>query len=98
MNNYSKGVSIILYLLWPFSAVIIGIKNFDSSFGRKLLIAAFAFLGYTAIDFGDLAKYALYYYEATDKKLDTLFDLFLNLQIGKFFNDFTAILFSIFDN
>lgn len=98
MNNQSKAVSIILYLIWPFSAIIIGIKNFDSAFGRKLLIAAFVFLGYVAIDSGDLERYAAKYYEISNHRLDNLIELFINLQISKFFNDFTAILFSPFDN
>jgi hypothetical protein len=98
MNKQFKAISIILYLLWPFSAVVIGIKNFDYAFGRKLLIAAFVFLGYTASDTGDLERYASSYYEASDNELSYLLDLFLNLEIGKFFTDFTAIFFSVFDN
>jgi hypothetical protein len=98
MNKQFKAISIILYLLWPFSAVVIGIKNFDYAFGRKLLIAAFVFLGYTASDTGDLERYASSYYEASDNKLSYLLDMFLNLEIGKFFTDFTAIIFSVFEN
>ncbi|MBA6153398.1 EpsG family protein [Gelidibacter maritimus] len=98
MDRQVKAISIILYVLWPFSAVVIGLRNFDSAFGRKLLIAAFAFLGYTAIDSGDLERYATVYYEATNDQLGYLFDMFLNLKAGKFFTDFTAMLFSVFDN
>ncbi|MCX7548861.1 EpsG family protein [Xanthomarina sp. F1114] len=98
MNNQTKGFSIILYLIWPISAIFIGLRNFDCRFGRNLLVASFTFLGYTADDTGDLERYASQYYEASNNKLDYILDLFLNLQIGKFFNDFSAIIFSIFDN
>lgn len=98
MNRQFKALSIILYILWPFSAVVIGIKNFDSAFGRNLLIVAFVFLGYTALESGDLERYATHYYEVSDMSLTEIFDLFLNLQISKLFNDVTSILFSPFNN
>lgn len=98
MTNQYKAFSIISYIIWPFSAVLIGLKNFDSAFGRKLLVAAFAFLGYVADDNGDLEYYASMYYEASDSGLNHLFDQLFTLQSGKFFTDFTALIFSIFDN
>lgn len=98
MDNKSKALSLILYLIWPFSAVVIGVKNFDSSFGRKLLIASFVFLGFTALDTGDLERYASQYYRVSDNKLRDVVDLLMNFQIGKFFTDFMAIVFSVFNN
>src|SRR5690554_5161997 len=96
MGKQSKAYSILLYIIWPFSAIMIGVKNFDSAFGRRLLLAAFVYLGYTAEDVGDLERYAQGYYEATNRSLNELFDLFLNLQIGKLFTDFSAIILSGF--
>lgn len=98
MNNQNKAVALLLYLLWPFSAVIIGLKNFDTTFGRKLLIAAFVFLGYTATESGDLERYMTHYYEISDMSFQEILHLFLNLQISKLFNDVTSLLFSPFNN
>lgn len=98
MNNQAKGYSLILYILWPISAFFIGLKNFGSKFGRNLLVGGFAFLGYTADDAGDLERYALQYYKASNDQLDYILDLLLNLQVGKFFTDISAMVFSIFEN
>ena len=98
MNKQSRAYAIILYLIWPFSAVFIGIKNFNSTFGRNLLVAAFAFLGFTASESGDLERYADRYYDISSYKLLEVVDLFLNIQVGKFFNDITAVLFAVFNN
>jgi len=98
MNRQSKAYAIIMFIIWPFSAVFIGISCFNSKFGRNLLVAAFVFLGYSAINTGDLERYALRYYETSDNKLSFLFDLVLNFKVGHFFTDFCAILFSVFKN
>lgn len=98
MNRQTKAYSILLYILWPFSAILIGIKKFDLKFGRRLLVAAFVFMGYTAGEPGDLERYASQYYTAADSDFNELFELLLNLQVGKFFNDITAIAFSGFNN
>jgi hypothetical protein len=98
MNNQAKGYSVILYVLWPISTMFIGLRNFNSRFGRNLLVAVFAFLGYTAVDTGDLEHYAAQYYEASDNELNYIIDLLLNFHLSKFFTDFTSILFSVFNN
>lgn len=98
MNKQSKAYAIGLYIIWPFSSIFIGIKNFDSKFGKKLLVAAFAFLGFTANESGDLERYADRYYDISSYTFLEVVNLFLNLQIGKFFNDITIVLFAVFNN
>lgn len=96
MKKDSKGYSIILYLIWPFSALFIGLKNFDSKFGRNLLIALYAFLGLTAVSFGDLERYENQYYKQASISLGTAFESLLALQNGKFYNTFMSIIFGAF--
>lgn len=98
MNKPLRAYSLILFLIWPFSAMIIGIRNFDTNFGRKLLIAAITFLGFTALDNGDLERYASQYYGVSNNKFGDLIDLLINFQLGKFYTDSMAILFSVFEN
>ena len=98
MNSQSKGYAIVLYLIWPFSALGIGLKNFDSNFGRNLLIALFAFLGFTAIDAGDLEHYAARYYELRNFSFSELINLLLKFNVNRLFTDITAVVFSIFNN
>jgi hypothetical protein len=98
MDKQYKAYSILLYIIWPFSALFIGIRNFDFAFGRKLLIAVFVFLGYTTLESGDLERYAKHYYEVSEMSFNEIIKLFLNLKVSKLFNDVTAIVFSPFDN
>ena len=98
MANRNKAYSIILYLIWPFSALILGIKNFDSRFGRNLLVAFFGFLGFTASQLGDLQRYAQDYYKMSKLSFGQIFDTFASLQMNKFFNNLAAVVFSVFNN
>lgn len=92
MNSQSKGYSIILYLLWPLSALYIGLKNFNSKFGRNLLIALYSFLGFTAVSIGDLERYEGEYYADKGIAFTDLLAELLNLQTGKFYNSVIGLL------
>jgi hypothetical protein len=99
MNSQSKGYSIILYLIWPFSALYIGLRNFNTKLGRNLLIALYAFLGFTALSIGDLIRYEEEYYLNQNGTIANLFTELISLQTGKFYNDFISIVFgSIFES
>lgn len=91
MNSQSKGYSIILYLIWPFSALLIGLKNFHTKFGRNLIIALYAFLGFTAISIGDLERYEEDYYLQQGNTVAKIFTELISLQNGKFYNSFISV-------
>lgn len=95
MNKQSKGFSIIFFLIWPLSALLIGIKSFNSKFGRNLLIALYAFLGFTAISIGDLERYEEEYYSHQGTTIGDLFIELISLQTGKFYNSFISIVCSL---
>ena len=95
MNKESKGYSVILYLFWPLSALFIALKNFDSKFGRNLLIALYAFLGFTALKFGDLERYAEEFYLFKTASFSQIFDELTSLQNGKIYNSFVVFLTSL---
>lgn len=90
MNKQSKGVSILFFLIWPFSAILIGLNSFNSKFGRNLLIALYAFLGFTAISIGDLERYEEEYYSHQGTNIGDLFVELISLQNGKFYNSFIS--------
>ncbi|WP_338647718.1 hypothetical protein V5J73_03725 [Flavobacterium sp. KS-LB2] len=96
MNKESKGYAIILYLIWPLSALFIALKNFDSKFGRNLLIALYTFLGLTAISVGDLERYESQFYKQASNTLGAAFESLLALQNGKFYNTLMSIIFGAF--
>lgn len=96
MDKSSRAYLIILYLIWPFSAFITGIRYFDYSIGRKLLIALYAFLGFTAISFGDLDRYESQFYLLSNQSLSNVFESLVNLQTGKFYNGFISVVSGIF--
>jgi hypothetical protein len=96
MNNQSKAYAILLYLIWPFSAVLLGLKYFDFKFGKNLLIASFAFLGFTAISFGDLERYEFGFYSLARIKFLTIFSDLFSLQTGKFYNDIFSLITTLF--
>lgn len=98
MNNQSKGYAIILYLIWPFSALWLGIKYFDSKYGKNLLIALFGFLGFTALSHGDLERYEASFYDLTGKDFSLIIADLFSLQTGKFYNDFLSVFVGIFSN
>lgn len=98
MLKQIKAYLIILYILWPFSAVIYGIRKFESQLGRNLLIAAFAFLGYTVVEIGDLERYASDYYQKSNFTLEQVMYSLSSLRTGKFFNEFLSVIFSFFEN
>jgi len=91
MNNQSKAYAIILYLIWPISALFIGIKNFDTRFGRMLFISLYAFLGFTAISVGDLQGYEDQYYLYQSSTFTEIFAKLITLQDGKFYNSFFSL-------
>jgi hypothetical protein len=92
MNKESRGYAIILYLIWPFSALLIGIRNIDSPFGRRLIIALYAFLGFTAYSFGDLQRYEIDFYALQTATLEDVFTTFISLQDGKLYNSFVSLI------
>ncbi|MDT0294066.1 hypothetical protein ACFQ3R_06210 [Mesonia ostreae] len=98
MNNQSKAYAIILYLIWPFSALWLGIKYFDFKFGKNLLIALFGFLGFTALSHGDLERYEASFYDLTGKDFSLIVADLFSLQTGKFYNDFLSVVVGIFSN
>jgi hypothetical protein len=99
MNNQSKAYSIILYLIWPFSALFIGIKNFDSRFGKNLFVALYGFLGFTAISIGDLQRYESGFYKNETATFSFIITELISLQTGKFYNSFIEVVIgSIFDS
>src|SRR5690606_21410376 len=87
MDNQNKTYSIILYLIWPFSAFLIEIKNFDTKFGKKLMIAVYAFLGFTVISVGDLQRYEAEFYRNRVISFSQLVGEYVSLQTHKFYND-----------
>lgn len=91
MNSQSKAFSIILFLIWPFSALVIGLKNFDSKFGKKTLIALYTFLGFTAASVGDLEVYDSDFYENKSASFAQILGELLSLQTGKFYNSFISV-------
>ena len=96
MKKESRGYSIILFLIWPLSALIIGLRSFDIKFGRKLIMAVYAFLGFTALSAGDLQRYQQQFY---DRKLSSFTEIvqeLITLQNGKFYNNLVALLTGIF--
>ena len=91
MNNQNKAYSIILFLIWPFSALYIGLRNFDTFFGRNLIIVLYSFLGLTAFSVGDLDRYEKQFYFYKAVSISKLFTDFISLQDGKFYNSFLSI-------
>lgn len=91
MNNQNKAYSIILFLIWPFSALYIGLRNFDTFFGRNLFIALYAFLGFTAFSVGDLDRYEKQFYIYKSISISQLFTEMITLQNGKLYNSFLSI-------
>jgi hypothetical protein len=98
MNNQVKAYSILLFILWPFSAVLIGIRYFDFKFARNLIIASFLFLGFTADQSGDLEFYAAQLYISSIDNIYILFNQLVHLKASKFFTDFSSIIFSVFNS
>lgn len=99
MNNQSKAYAILLYMLLPFSAIIVGLRSFDSNFGKRLLIALYAFLGFTAFSVGDLERYESEFYKYKTATFSEIFVELISLQTGKFYNSFISVLSgSIFDS
>ena len=96
MNNQSKAYSIILYLVWPFSALYIGLRNFDSPFGRRILVALYAFLGFTAYSIGDLKRYEAQFYSYKMASFSHVFSELFSLQSGKFYTGITPLFTGIF--
>lgn len=92
MNSQSRGYAIILYAVWPLSALYIGLKNFQSKIGRNLLIALYGFLGFTALSIGDLIRYEEEYYLHQDGTILGLFTELISLQTGKFYNGIISII------
>lgn len=92
MNKKIKGYSILLFIVWPLSAVVTGLKNFNYTFGRNLIIALYAFLGFTAVSKGDLERYEDDYYTNQGTKIVDLFMELISLQVGKFYNSFISII------
>lgn len=84
MNSQSKAYSIILFLIWPFSAVIIGLKNFNNTFGKRILIALYAFFGFTVLSIGDLERYESEFYENGVNTFSQIMENFFSLQDSKF--------------
>jgi len=91
MNKQNKAYSIILFLIWPFSALYIGLRNFDTFFGRNLIIVLYSFLGLTAFSVGDLDRYEKQFYIYKAVSISKLFTDFISLQDGKFYNSFLSI-------
>lgn len=99
MNSQSKAYSIILYLIWPFSAFFVGLKNFDSVVGKNLLIAFYAFVGFTAVSVGDLERYEAEFYRNKAASIDQIVTEFLDFQDGKIFYSVASVFTgSIFDS
>lgn len=96
MNNQSKGFSILSFLIWPFSALLIGFHNFDSLFGKRLVIALYAFLGFTAYSVGDLERYESQFYDNITTDLWQIILNLTSLQTSKFYNDFISVGSSLF--
>lgn len=91
MNNQSKAYAILLYMLLPFSALIVGLRDFDSNFGKRLLIALYAFLGFTAFSVGDLERYESEFYNYKTATFSQIFVELISLQTGKFYNSFVSV-------
>lgn len=95
MDSRRKAYSIILCLIWPFSTLFIGLKNFHTKFGRNLILALYAFLGFTANSIGDLEKYERQYYSMKGLSFLNLFNELISLQNGKFYNSFISVIFGL---
>lgn len=96
MNKQSRVYAISFFLIWPLSALMIGLKSFNSKFGRNLIIALYAFLGFTAISIGDLERYEEEYYSHQGTTIRDLFVELISLQTGKFYNSFISIICGLF--
>lgn len=92
MNSQSKAYAIVLYMLLPFSALIVGLRDFDSNFGKRLLIALYAFLGLTAFSVGDLERYESEFYNYKTATFSQIFIELVSLQSGKFYNSLISVL------
>lgn len=99
MLKQNKAYTIILSMILPFSSIIFGIKNFENKFARNLLVVfGFGFLGFTALEEGDLERYATEYYNKSSLSLEEVISALLSVNTGKFYNEFLSVLFSFFDN
>ncbi len=80
-----KNALFLLFLVWPFSGLISGVKYFEYPFGRRLLVMFFAFMGLTSLPVGDLDRYKERFYFESDMSLSEAFGYVFGFVEGKSF-------------
>lgn len=101
----------VLFLIWPFLSLLIGVFSFGKSYSKSLLTLVFSFIGYTCESEGDLSKYERKFYVfksssfselieaySTLSKVDVYIDI-LSMLVGLFsasHHVFFAVLFGVF--
>lgn len=99
MNKRTKGYLIISYLIYPFAGVLYSLFNFENKTARNLLVYfGFAFLGFIALEEGDLERYASNYYLKQHTSFIELINDLFSLNSGKFIVDIIATLTSFINN
>jgi hypothetical protein len=97
--NQSKLYLIVLSFIWPFFSVINASLNFRNKFARSALIFfGFGFLGFTAIEEGDLLAYANTYYEKANYSFGSIIKSLFEIEVGKFYIDFISVTLSFLNN